>query len=46
MQSELGTIESGKLVDIIDATGDPLNDITELQCVIFFIKESLVIKTP
>jgi imidazolonepropionase-like amidohydrolase len=35
MEREIGTIEKGKLADIIGMTGDPLRDITQLQRVNF-----------
>ena len=41
---EIGTIEIGKLADIIAVKGDPLKDITELQKVKFVMINGAVIK--
>ncbi len=43
-QDRIGTIEPGKLADLIAVTGDPLKDITELQRVRFVMKGGAVIK--
>ena len=40
----LGTIEKGKFADIIAVSGDPLQDITEMQRVKFVMKGGEVIK--
>lgn len=40
----LGTIEAGKLADIVAVSGDPLSDIKELQHVKFVMKEGAVYK--
>lgn len=40
----LGTIEAGKLADIVAVPGDPLSDIKELQHVKFVMKEGAVYK--
>lgn len=42
----LGTIEPGKLADIIAVRGDPLADISELERVIFVMKNGEIIKQP
>jgi len=41
---QLGTIESGKLADIIAAGGDPLADITALQDIDFVMKGGVIFK--
>ncbi len=40
----LGTLEAGKLADLIAVSGDPLSDITELEHVKFVIKGGKVFK--
>jgi imidazolonepropionase-like amidohydrolase len=40
----LGTIEPGKLADIVAVSGDPLSDIKELEHVKFVMKEGSVYK--
>jgi imidazolonepropionase-like amidohydrolase len=40
----LGTIEAGKIADIVAVGGDPLADITELQKVKFVMKDGTVFK--
>lgn len=42
--SDLGTIEAGKLADIIAVSGDPLANISELQNVKFVMREGVVYK--
>src|SRR5438128_10769961 len=44
MQDQIGTIEVGKLADIVAVPGDPLNDITVLQRVDFIMKGGVVYK--
>jgi imidazolonepropionase-like amidohydrolase len=41
-QDRIGTIEAGKLADVIAVAGDPLTDITELQKVQFVMKAGVV----
>jgi imidazolonepropionase-like amidohydrolase len=40
----VGTIEAGKLADLIAVTGDPLRDITELERVLWVMKGGVVYK--
>jgi imidazolonepropionase-like amidohydrolase len=42
--NDLGSVEKGKLADIIATDGDPLQDITEIQNVKFVMKGGQVIK--
>jgi imidazolonepropionase-like amidohydrolase len=44
MQDQIGTIEVGKLADIVAVPGDPLKDITVLQKVDFLMKGGVVEK--
>ena len=44
-QDRVGTIEAGKLADLIAVEGDPLKDITELQRVKFVMKGGLVVRS-
>ena len=43
-QDNAGTIEKGKFADLIATSGDPLQDITEMQRVKFMMKGGAVIK--
>jgi imidazolonepropionase-like amidohydrolase len=43
-QDRIGSIEKGKFADLIAVTGDPLQDITEMQRVKFVMKGGAVIK--
>ena len=45
-EDRLGTIEPGKLADIIAVRGDPLEDISELERVIFVMKNGQIIRRP
>lgn len=44
LQDKVGTIEKGKFADIIAVSGDPLQDISEMQHVKFVMKGGEVIK--
>lgn len=43
-EKQIGTLEAGKLADIIAVPGDPLQDVTALQRVRFVMKEGVVIR--
>jgi len=42
----LGTLEAGKLADIVAVPGDPLRDITATERVILIVKNGVVYKVP
>jgi len=44
MQQQIGSIEPGKLADIVAVDGDPLADITLLQKISFVMKDGVVVK--
>ncbi len=44
LSDELGTVEVGKLADLVAVTGDPLSDITLLERVGFVMKEGVVFR--
>jgi imidazolonepropionase-like amidohydrolase len=44
MQDRIGSIEKGKFADLIAVSGDPLQDITEMQRVKFVMKGGAVVK--
>ncbi|RMF60930.1 MAG: amidohydrolase family protein [Calditrichaeota bacterium] len=44
VEDQLGTVEPGKLADIIAVDGDPLADITAMQHVVFVMKEGTIYK--
>jgi imidazolonepropionase-like amidohydrolase len=46
MQDSLGTIEPGKLADIVAVPGDPLADVTALERVDFVMKAGAVYRKP
>jgi imidazolonepropionase-like amidohydrolase len=43
-EGDLGTLEPGRLADIVAVKGDPLKDITELEHVSFVMKGGTVFK--
>jgi imidazolonepropionase-like amidohydrolase len=43
-ENEIGSVEAGKLADIIAVKGDPLKDISELQRVKFVMIGGKIIK--
>ena len=45
INDKLGSIESGKLADIIAVKGNPIKDITFLQEVVFVMKEGKIYKS-
>jgi imidazolonepropionase-like amidohydrolase len=46
MQSQIGTIEVGKVADIVAVPGDPLADVTALEKVDFVMKGGAVFRKP
>ena len=44
MQDSIGAIEKGKFADLIAVSGDPLQDITEMQRVKIVMKGGVVIR--
>jgi imidazolonepropionase-like amidohydrolase len=46
IDDRLGTLEAGKLADLIAVAGNPLEDISLLENVAFVMKEGVVYKTP
>ena len=46
MGDQIGTVESGKLADIVAVPGNPLDDITVLERVAFVMKDGQVYKKP
>jgi imidazolonepropionase-like amidohydrolase len=46
MQDKVGTVEVGKMADIVAVPGDPLSDITVLEKVDFVMKGGVVYKKP
>jgi len=43
LSDQIGTIEPGKFADLIAVEGDPLEDISELQRILFVMKEGVTI---
>ena len=46
MSDQIGTIEAGKLADIVAVPGNPLNDITAMERVGFVMKDGQVYRKP
>lgn len=46
MEKDLGTIESGKLADIVAVNGDPVKDITAMMKMAMVMKDGVVYKRP
>ena len=44
VEDVLGTIEAGKTADIIAVKGNPINDISALQDIVFVMKNGVVYK--
>ena len=44
VEDELGTVESGKTADLVAVAGDPLEDISAMENVVFVMKEGVVYK--
>ena len=42
--AQIGSVEAGKFADLIAVAGDPLRDITELERVMFVMKNGIVCK--
>jgi imidazolonepropionase-like amidohydrolase len=46
MQDRVGSIDAGKLADIVAMPGDPLADVTVLEKVDFVMKDGVVYRRP
>ena len=46
MQDSLGTLEAGKLADIVAVPGDPLADVSVMEKVDFVMKGGVVWRRP
>jgi imidazolonepropionase-like amidohydrolase len=46
IEERLGTLEAGKLADVIAVQGDPLEDIRAMHEVVFVMKEGVIFKQP
>jgi len=46
IEDELGTVETGKIADLVAVDGDPLQDISRLESMAFVMKEGAIIVAP
>ena len=46
IEDQLGSLEAGKVADVVAVAGNPLEDITVMEQVVFVMKEGEVFKTP
>jgi imidazolonepropionase-like amidohydrolase len=46
VDDKLGTLEPGKIADVIAVRGDPVNDMARMRDVVFVMKEGVVAKRP
>lgn len=46
MQDSLGTVEAGKIADIVAVPGDPLADVAVMEKVDFVMKGGVVYRKP
>lgn len=46
VQDQLGSIEAGKLADIVAVEGDPLKDTSQFEKVVFVMKDGIIFKQP
>jgi imidazolonepropionase-like amidohydrolase len=46
MKDSLGTLEAGKLADIVAVPGDPLSDVSLMERVDFVMKGGVVCRKP
>jgi imidazolonepropionase-like amidohydrolase len=46
MKDSLGTVEAGKLADIVAVPGDPLEDVSAMEKVEFVMKGGVVYRRP
>jgi imidazolonepropionase-like amidohydrolase len=44
VSEDLGTIESGKRADLVAVASNPLNDVRQLESIIFVMKDGVVVK--